>query len=101
LTGVTTRRIVCDMARIEDWRSPCRIDKDKGKRRHHCSAAHADLVREFRTHQMLQEVRAEEATKGYATEMALYFDPLNGVERRVTFKDWLIQSADRTRESYE
>lgn len=85
------------MPRIEDWRSPCRIDKDKGKRRHHCSPAHADLVREFRTAAMLQEDRALATTKGYGTELKAYFHPQNGVERRLTFRDWLTGGRDETR----
>ena len=86
------------MPGIPDRRSPCRIDQAKGKRRHHCSTAHADLVEGFREAQRLQEERAEEATLGYATELADYFHPMNGQERRLTFQDWLRHSADRTRE---
>lgn len=82
------------MAGIPDRRSPCRIDQAKGKRRHHCSDAHADLVEGFREAQRLQEERAEEVTLGYETELKLYFDPLNGTERRLTFRDWLQWSRD-------
>jgi hypothetical protein len=85
---------------LPDWRSPCRIDKDKGPGRHHCSTGHADLVRGFRLEQHAQQQRAEAATHGYPTELAAYFgDDGTGdaVERRLNFKDWLIGKADPAR----
>lgn len=85
------------MTRLPDRRSPCRIDKAKGPRRHHCSAWHADLVEGFRLAQHAQKMRAEAATNGYATELADYFDRHDGVERRVTFKDWLLGSRQQDR----
>ena len=88
------------MARIPDHRSPCRIDKAKGPRRHACSTEHADIVEGFREAQRLQEERAERECIGYATELEAYFHPQNGVERRLTFRDWLLQSRDTTRERY-
>lgn len=92
------------MTRLSDWASPCRIDKAKGGRRHHCSTAHADLVRGFRLEQHAQRQRAEAATHGYPTELAAYFgDDGTGdaVERRITFKDWLIGHADPARRQYQ
>lgn len=89
------------MSRLPDWRSPCRIDQDKGPRRHHCSTAHADLVRDFRIEQEAQRRRAEDATLGYATEIAAYFGDdgaHDAVEKRLTFRDWLIGHADPARQ---
>lgn len=80
------------MTRIPDRRSPCRIDHDKGPLRHRCSTEHAELVREFRLAQHVQQQRAEKATHGYPTELAAYFgDDGTGdaVEKRLTFRDWL------------
>jgi hypothetical protein len=88
------------MSRLADWRSPCHIDQRKGPRRHHCSTAHADLVRSFRLEQHAQQLRAEAATHGYGTELAAYFgDDGNGspVERRLTFREWLVGHADPAR----
>lgn len=85
------------MSALPDRRSPCRIDKDKGNRRHRCSWQHADLVEGFRLAQEAQDRRAEAASIGYATELAEYFDPHDGVERRLTFKDWLRWSAHPAR----
>lgn len=88
------------MTALPGWRSPCRIDAAKGSRRHHCSSAHADLVRGFRLEQESQRSRAEAATHGYETELAAYFgDDGTGdaVERRLNFKDWLIGKADPAR----
>lgn len=85
------------MPGIPDRRSPCRIDQAKGKRRHHCSTGHADVVQGFRSAQYDQDCRAEAATNGYATELADYFHPLNGQERRLTFRDWLTHLRDETR----
>jgi hypothetical protein len=93
---------VAVMAGRPDWRSPCRIDEAKGLRRHHCSTAHADLVRGFHLEQHAQHLRAEAATNGHATELAAYFgDDGTGdaVERRITFKDWLLGHADPARHS--
>lgn len=86
------------MTRIPDRRSPCRIDQAKGNRRHPCSEAHADLVKGFRIAQHEQNERAEAVTLGYETELADYFHPQNGQECRLTFRDWLLQSRDTTRE---
>ena len=86
------------MPGIPDRRSPCRIDQAKGKRRHHCSDGHAAFVDGFREAQRLQNERAEEATLGYETELKLYFDPHDGTERRLTLRDWMIQSRNETRE---
>lgn len=88
------------MSGIPDRRSPCRIDQGKGKKRHHCSTGHAELVRAFRDEQHAQQLRAEAATHGYAPELAAYFgDDGTGdaVEKRLTFKDWLTGHADNTR----
>jgi hypothetical protein len=88
------------MTRIADRRSPCRIDQAKGNRRHPCSREHADLVADFRREQHAQWLRAQAATHGYATELAAYFGDdgaHDAVERRLTFKDWLIGRADRSR----
>lgn len=76
-------------------RSPCRIDKAKGRRQHPCSAAHADLVESFRLEQHAQDLRAEAATNGHATELADYFGP-DGAERRVRFGDWLTHRERRS-----
>lgn len=85
------------MTALPERRSPCRIDEDKGSRRHHCSRQHAELVRGFRLAQDDQRRRAGARTHGYARELAAYFgDDGTGdaVERRLTFKDWLIGHAD-------
>ena len=85
------------MTRIPDHRSPCRIDRDKGNRRHRCSTAHAELVRDFRREQRAQQQRAEAVTHGYPRELAAYFGDdgaHDAVEKRLTFKDWLIGRAD-------
>jgi hypothetical protein len=74
---------------LADQLSPCRIDKAKGARRHRCSPHHADLVEGFRLAVEAQDTRAEAATHGYSTELAAYFDPHDGTERRLTFRDWL------------
>lgn len=74
---------------LADHLSPCRIDKGKGARRHRCSPHHADLVESFRLAQEAQNARAEAATSGYATELAAYFDPIEGIEQRYTFRHWL------------
>ena len=87
------------MARIPDRRSPCRIDQAKGKRRHACSADHADFVEGFREAQRLQEERAERECIGYATELEAYFHPQNGVERRLTLRGWMLQTRRPERES--
>jgi hypothetical protein len=74
---------------LADHLSPCRIDRDKGVRRHRCSPHHADLVEGFRLAVEAQNARAEAATSGYDTELAQYFDPHDGTERRLTLRDWL------------
>lgn len=92
------------MTRLPDRRSPCRIDRDKGTRRHRCSAEHADLVRGFRLEQHAQQLRAEAATHGHATELATYFGDDgagDAVERRLNFRDWLLGTADRSRSTWE
>lgn len=91
------------MSRIPDRRSPCAIDQAKGARRHPCSRAHADLVDGFRREQHAQQLRAEALTHGYARELAAYFgDDGTGdrVEKRITFKDWLIGRADPARREH-
>lgn len=60
-----------------------------GPRRHRCSWWHSSLVEGYRAAVRAQQLRAEAATLGYATELADYYDRLNGVERRVTFRDFL------------
>ena len=77
--------------------SPCRINRSGTGRRHACSVFHADLVESYRLAVAAQEERAEAATNGYATELHDYFDPLNGVERRHTFREWLIGYRDLSR----
>lgn len=92
------------MSRLPDRRSPCRIDKAKGNRRHPCSVHHADLVDGFRLAQEAQQLRAEAATHGYETELAAYFgDDGTGdaVERRLTFREWLEGSANPARHEQE
>ena len=87
--------------RLPDRKSPCHIDPDKGNRRHPCSRAHADLVNDFRREQHAQQLRAEAATHGYPRELASYFGDdgaHDAVERRLTFKDWLVGHADRSRQ---
>jgi len=74
---------------LPDSHSPCRIDKDKGNRRHRCSPHHADLVESYRLAVEAQNLRAEAATHGYGTELAAYFDPIEGIEQRYTFRHWL------------
>ena len=72
--------------------SPCRIDTDKGNRRHRCSEAHADLVHEYRQALYLQTRRAEQATGEYPRELGRYFGTDGqgpGVEVRLTFKRYL------------
>lgn len=73
----------------------CRVSE--GPRRHRCSWQHAEQVEGYRLAVEAQLARAEAATHGYGTELAHYFHPIEGVERRLTFKTWLIQSADRSR----
>jgi hypothetical protein len=75
---------------LADHLSPCRIDKRKGARRHRCSAHHADLVEGYRLAVEAQNARAEAATAGYETELAQYFHPHDGTERRLTLRDWLM-----------
>lgn len=75
---------------LADHLSPCRIDKAKGNHRHRCSWQHADLVEGYRLAAEAQNLRAEAATHGYATELAAYFDPHDGTERRLTFRDYLM-----------
>jgi hypothetical protein len=88
------------MSRLPDRQSPCRIDKAKGNRRHPCSRWHAELVEGFRLERHAQQLRAEAATHGHDTELAAYFgDDGNGspVERRLTFREWLVGHADPAR----
>lgn len=72
----------------------------KGPRLHFCSAYHRNLVEGYHLAVEEQNRRAEDVTLGYATELAHYFHPLFGTERRLTFKDWLIWSADETRAAW-
>jgi hypothetical protein len=53
-------------------RSPCRIDRTKGRQQHPCSASHADVVTGYRLWRETWEDAAEAATIGYATEMTDY-----------------------------
>lgn len=64
-----------------------------GPRRHRCSAQHRDLVESYRLAVEAQNARAEAATIGYPTELASYFSPHGGVERRLTFREWLTHQA--------
>lgn len=61
-----------------------------GPRRHRCSRWHRDVVEGYRLAVAAQDARAEAATLGYATELAAYFHPHDGVERRLTFREWLL-----------
>ena len=88
------------MPRLPDRRSPCRIDAGKGDHRHRCSWQHAELVEGFRLEQESQRQRAETATHGHETELAAYFGDDgagDAVERRLTFRDWLIGHRDQAR----
>lgn len=66
--------------------SPCR-SRATGPRRHHCSWWHSTLVEGYRAAREAQQLRAEAATAGYATELADYWQT---VERRLTFRYWLM-----------
>ena len=65
------------------WTSPCRTSRTG--RRHHCSWWHANLVESYRTAARAQAQAAEEATAGYATELADYW----ATHQRLTFRVWL------------
>lgn len=52
------------MTRIPDRRSPCRIDKAKGNRRHPCSVFHADLVDTYRSWRDSEYAAADQAAYG-------------------------------------
>lgn len=67
-----------------------------GMRRCHVRCLHRERVEDYHRARHVQDTRAEAATHGYETELAAYFDPLNGVERRLLFKDWLIETANPT-----
>lgn len=56
-------------------------------RPHNCSWYHAELVESYRLAVEAQNLRAEDASIGYQTELYEYFTI---TERRITFKDWLI-----------
>jgi hypothetical protein len=60
--------------------SPCR--------QHPCSREHADLVRSFRETVEIWERIADQATKGYEAEMALYLQS----HPRPTLKRFLVAS---------
>lgn len=83
------------MTALPDRRSPCRIDRTKGRRRHHCSPAHAELVEGYRLAAEDQDRRAEAWSHGYATELAEFY---RDVEPRLTFRVWLEGHADRSRD---
>ena len=66
-------------------RSPCRIDRGKGRQQHRCSSAHADVVEGYRLWREVEERAAEEATHGYATELDDYWRD----RQRPTFSAYL------------
>lgn len=68
------------MTAIHRALSPCR--------NHPCSVEHAERVRGFREHAEIWEARAEQATGGYAGDLAAYVQS----HPRPQFKDWLIQT---------
>jgi hypothetical protein len=53
--------------------SGCRIDAGKGLRQHRCSVAHRAVVDGYRAWRETEELMAEAATHGYATELAEYW----------------------------
>lgn len=63
-----------------------------GMRGCHIRCAHRERVEDYRRAREEQDVRAEAMTLGYATELTAYFDPHNGQEARVLFKQWLIDT---------
>lgn len=67
--------------------SPCKVGT--GKRRHHCSPAHAAIVTGYHDARHAQYLRAEAYGMGYATETAEFY---SRVEERITFKRWLIMN---------
>lgn len=72
-------------------RSPCRPDSSKGLRQHRCSRSHAELVDGYRAIAHAEELAAEAATNGYATELAEYWRD----HPRTTFRDYLIGMRQR------
>lgn len=67
-------------------RSPCRHDASKGVRQHRCSRSHAELVEGYRSWREAEYAAAEDATSGYATELAEYWS----TRERPTLKAYLI-----------
>lgn len=74
----------------------CRRRVD-GPRRHHCSAAHRELVEGYTLAVEDQLARAEAYSLGYATEVEEFY---RVVEPRLTFRTWLEQARDETRERW-
>lgn len=66
------------MTALEPARSPCQP--------HPCSVEHADVVRGYREFAALWELAAEQATSGYAAELAHYLEE----HPRPSFKDYLM-----------
>lgn len=66
----------------------------KGMRGCHRLCAHRERVQGYYLEREAQDERAEAASNGYETELAAYFDPHDGQERRWLFKDWLIATAN-------
>lgn len=62
----------------------------KGMRSCHRRCLHRERVEDYYRAREDQDLRAEAATSGYKTELKSYFDPHDGVEKRVLFKNWLI-----------
>ena len=60
-----------------------------------------DLVEGYRLARHAQDLRAEAATGGYDSELEEYFDPLDGVEKRLTFRDYLIGLAETAEQEEE
>lgn len=86
------------MTALPDRQSPCRIDQEKGPRRHHCSHTHAELVEGYRLAVEDQERRAEAYSHGYPTELGEFY---RDVEPRLTFRDWLLGHTDHSRAAWQ
>lgn len=71
------------------WSSPCRSDPAKGPRAHRCSWWHAQVVEGYRLARAAQDARAEDWSRGWATDLAAFY---RDVERPVTFRAWLVGS---------
>lgn len=65
-----------------------------GMRGCHRLCLHRERVRDYHRERRAQDLRAETATNGYDTELAVYFHPHDGQETRLLFKDWLIATAN-------